>query len=272
MRAAVIRTGVVVLALGAASNAAFAQSVMTQEQVERRHNVRVFGNVLVSAARHGAELMGRRVQQIDPSVVLLSGTAPRAEGFVLDGYGVFFHVEIPKIDSVVAWALTNRGRDDAAANAIAGLKAFAQSIADPAQRQMMVTYVSNLERRFMPGGLQRMGNGAMQQNNMVPGEAGAPASMAVRPRPMDNPDLEYERLVIDQLVNAMLDYSQQLGLGADEWLTVAAKGSEGSLIPEMVFDDTVTVTLRVKGSDLADFRAGKLTRDEARARVVVREF
>ena len=269
MRTAVIRTAVVVLAVIATANAAFAQSTMTQEQVERRHNVRVFGNVLVSAARHGAELMGRRVQQIDPSVVLLSGTAPRAEGFVLDGYGVFFHVEIPKIDSVVAWALTNRGRDESALNAIAGLKAFAQSIADPAQRQMMVTYVNSIERRFAPSGMQRMGNGSMQPNAL---SMPADAAPTVRPRPMDNPDLEYERLVIDQLVNAMLDYSQQLGLGADEWLTVAAKGSEGSLIPEMVFDDTVTVTLRVKGSDLADFRAGRLTRDQARARVVVREF
>jgi hypothetical protein len=265
-----IRAAAVVLASVAAVQAAAAQTAMTQEQVERRHNVRVFGSVLVSAAQYGAELMGRRVQQIDPSVVLLSGTAPRAQGFVLDGHGVFFHVEIPKIDSVVAWALTNRGRDDAALNAIAGLKSFAQSIADPAQRQMMVTYVNNLERRFMPSGMQRLANGGAQPNAPAP-NADAPAP-AVRPRPMDNPDLEYEKMVTDQLVNAMLDYGHQLGLGADEWLTVAARGSQGTLIPEMVFDDTVTITLRIKGSDLAEFRAGKLSRDEARARVVVREF
>ena len=269
MRTAVTRTIVVALAVMAAANAAFAQSTMTQEQVERRHNVRVFGSVLVNAAQYGAELMGRKVQQIDPSIVLLSGT-PRAQGFVLDGHGVFFHVEIPKIDPVVAWALTNRGRDDAAMTAIAALKAIAQGIPDPAQRQMMVTHVSNLERRF-GAPIQRMSNN-MPSGLAAPISDAMPATPVVRPRPMDNPDLEYEKLVTDQLVNTMLDFGHQLGLGADEWLTVAARGSEGNLIPGMVFDDTVTITLRIKGSDLSEFRAGKLTRDEARARVVVREF
>jgi hypothetical protein len=265
----VIRTGVLAAVFAAAGTAAFAQSPMTQEQVERRHNVRVFGDVLVSAARYGAELMGRRVQTVDPSVVLLSGTAPRAQGFVIDGHGVFFHVEIPKIDPVVAWALTSRGRDEAALTAIAGLKAFAQQIPDPAQRQMIVNNLLNIERRFLPPGLQRTAN----TSGFAPApDASAQPAAVVRPRPIDNADLEYEKLVTEQLVNAMLDYGHQLGLSADEWLTVGARGSEGNLIPGMVFDDTVTIMLRIKGSDLADFRGGRLTRDEARAKVVVREF
>jgi len=100
----------------------------------------------------------------------------------------------------------------------------------------------------------------------------APAQAAPRPQPMDDPDLEYERLVTEQLVDAMLDHSHQLGLGADEWLTVAARGSHGPLMAQAAFDDSVTLTLRVRGSDLADFRAGVITREQARARVVVSEF
>ncbi len=44
----------------------------------------------------------------------------------------------------------------------------------------------------------------------------------------------------------------------------------------MAFPDTVsdmvTVTLSVRVSDLVDFRAQRLTREQARTRVVVKEF
>jgi len=118
----------------------------------------------------------------------------------------------------------------------------------------------------LPPGATRPGT--LQQNAGVAGYASEP-SLAPAPT-MEDPDGEYERLVTEQLVNAMLDFSHQLGLGADEWLTVAARGSQGPL--DTVYDGLVTITLRIKGSDLADFRAGRLTRDEAKARVVVREF
>jgi len=267
-----IRVAFAALAVTVASGVASAQGGMTPQQLERRQNVRLFGNVLISAAQHGAERMALRVRQIDPNIVLLSRITPRAQGFVIDGHGVFFYVEIPKVDPVVAWTLTNRGRDEAAISAIAGLKAFAQSLPDSPQRQMMASYVANLERHVMPfGALQSQP--LQQVGSIEPDAAGrAPASPPVRPRPMDNPDHEYERLVIDQLINAMLDHSHQLGLAPDEWLTVAARGSQGQLIPEMVFDDSVTIQLRVKGSDLADLRTGRLTREEARARVVISEF
>jgi hypothetical protein len=96
-----------------------------------------------------------------------------------------------------------------------------------------------------------------------------PATFAPAPT-MEDPEAEYERLVIAQLENAMLDHSHQLGLASDEWLTIAARGSQGPL--ENPFDALVTITLRIKGSDLADFRAGRLTRDQAKARIVKREF
>ena len=242
---------------------AAAQSTMTQQQVERRYAIRQFGNALVGAAQHGAELMDLRVQQLDPGIILIARTAPRAQGFVLDGHGVFIHVEVPAVDPVVAWALTNRGRDEAAIAAIGGIKAFLQGISDPQQRQAMQNYVANLERRFTRPGPQR--------TSAAEGTGMAPAAPAAAPRPMENPDMEYEKLVMDQLVNTMLDYSQQLGLAADEWLTIAARGSQGPLTPA-VSDDSVTLTLRIKGSDLAEYRAGRITRDEAKARVVVREF
>jgi hypothetical protein len=62
-----------------------------------------------------------------------------------------------------------------------------------------------------------------------------------------------------------------MGIGADEWLTVAARDAEGPLNPSEPYD-AVTIVLRIKGSDLAAFRAERLTREEARKRVEVREI
>lgn len=265
MKMNVTRIAIAVAAIAACAQTAAAQSTMTQAQVERRYAIRQFGNTLVGAAQHGAELMDLRVQQLDPGVFLIARTAPRAQGVVIDGHGVFFLVEIPAVDPVVAWALTNRGRDEAAIAALTGIKSFLQGISDPQQRAALDNYVLNLEKRFTRPGMQRTGAAPpATAMGMAP-----PATTA--PRPMENPDMEYEQLVTQQLVNAMLDYSQQLGLAADEWLTIAARGSQGPLTPA-VSDDSVTLTLRIKGSDLAEFRAGRITRDEARARVVIREF
>jgi hypothetical protein len=73
------------------------------------------------------------------------------------------------------------------------------------------------------------------------------------------------------LIDAMLDHSKNLELKPDEWLSVAARGSEIGLTPGEIFQIT-TVVLRVKGSDLADYLAGKLTKEQAREKVEVRQF
>ncbi len=82
---------------------------------------------------------------------------------------------------------------------------------------------------------------------------------------------KYHDAVKLALIDAMLDHSKNLELKADEWLSVAARGSEMGLMPGEVFQLT-TVVLRVKGSDLADYLAGRLTKDQARAKVEVRQF
>jgi hypothetical protein len=69
----------------------------------------------------------------------------------------------------------------------------------------------------------------------------------------------------------MLNYSGPMNLAPDEWLTIAARDSEGPLMPGAV-DDASTIVLRVKGSDIAEFLAKKITPEEARKRVEVKEF
>jgi len=72
-------------------------------------------------------------------------------------------------------------------------------------------------------------------------------------------------------IDAMVDYGTTLNLGQDEWLTVAARDNGDGIIPGDL-NEMVTITLRLRGRDLADVKAGRLSRDEARQRVEVRAF
>lgn len=87
----------------------------------------------------------------------------------------------------------------------------------------------------------------------------------------EDPGEKYREAVKLSLIDAMLDHSKNLELKPDEWLSVAARGSESGLLPGEIFQLT-TVVLRVKGSDLTDYLAGRLTKDEARQKVEVRQF
>ena len=97
------------------------------------------------------------------------------------------------------------------------------------------------------------------------------AKEALRNVTADDPGQRYRDAVKLALIDAMLDNSKNLALQADEWLTIAARGSETGLLTNEILQ-LRTVVLRVKGSDLADFLAGRLTQEEARQKVEVRQF
>ncbi len=77
--------------------------------------------------------------------------------------------------------------------------------------------------------------------------------------------------VRDALASAMLEYGSTLSLGADEYLTIAARDSENVVMPGDL-SETVTVLMRIKGSDLYEYKAGHLTEADARRRIELREF
>ena len=88
---------------------------------------------------------------------------------------------------------------------------------------------------------------------------------------IDDPDRQYTDAVKSALIDAMLDHSLSMDLGPDEWLTVAARQSEGPLAPNQLFD-VATIVIRVKGSDLSVYIADRTKRAEVRQKVDVRVF
>jgi hypothetical protein len=198
----------------------------------RREQIGVMEGVLAEAVKNGARRAGRDFQPNLPGVLSLTGQA-RARGFILEGYGVFFDVEIPSLLKSVAWMMQSTERD---------LKSAADTL-------------QSLRDRAAP---QRAANAARTDD-------------AVIELPVVDPDALYHKSVIAACVDAMIEWSNPMDVQPEEWLTVALRGTEGQTAPGEL-SETHTVLLRVKGTDLSDFRAGRISREDARKKVVIREF
>lgn len=254
-----------------------------------RYHVRQMENVLERAVQHAADVMSRRLQAMSPDVMALAG-APRAQGFRIDGYGLFFSVEVPRLSESVNWALRvlSQDRDE---RVLTSLQKLARSEQDAAVRADLERAMRAVQLQLAPAGLPAGTPAAAARRPATPGppptsSPGAEAGSATAvddeasasrgavtnaPETMADPSAVYEDEVKGALVDAVLDYAGSLPMMPTEWVTVAARDAGYMAFPDAV-SDMVTVTLSVRVSDLADFRAQRLTRDQARARVVMREF
>jgi hypothetical protein len=215
--------------------------------------------VLVQAVRLGAEEVSTEMERFEPAGVTVLSGVPRARGFVLDGYGVFFDVEIPDMNQSVIWSMMNVQRDRQVGNALDSLRNAIQSIPDGPNRQQAQGALEQVTKTVGP---------AMPPRGPQGQPAPAPGQIAAATATMPDPNVLYSEAVKGALIDVMLDHSLQMSLGPDEWLTVAARASEGPM-PPAGLSDLITIILRVRGSDLAVYQADPTKRDEIRQRVKV---
>lgn len=280
--------GAVAVAVVVATGASAQQP--SQDPGQARYDLFTMEGVLERAVAHGADRLVRQVRSLMPDMLLMSGAA-QARGFRLDGYGVFFDVEVPVLRRSVAWSLRTMmdGNGMAATTALQQFRAHVESLQDPRLKADLQQALKRIELQVGPVQSPRPRSGpapAVAQRGTVTAleVEEPPAAMTAAPPPapqltpadealLTNPSEVYEKEVIAALIDAMLDYSAPIGVGPDEWLTVAARDNEhrDRLMPGDSYD-LMTIVLRIKGSDLAAFRTERITRDEARKRVEVREF
>lgn len=121
----------------------------------------------------------------------------------------------------------------------------------PSMRRSMVWSLQQLER-------------ASSGNAKI--KAAAPGG-SIQPREI------YLTEITTALTDAIVDHGIPIGVAADEWLTVAARESGARrFVPADPNDTAMTIILRIKGSALAALRERKLTREEARKRVEVKQY
>ena len=253
MKKAILFAVIVTMAVPALSQA---QGRSRDEQ--RRNQIRMIEGVLVQAVRLGAAEVSKEMQRFEPAGVTVLTGVPRARGFLLDGYGVFFDVEIPDMNQSVIWSMMNMQRDRQLGNAFDSLLAAIGTMPAGPNRDQAENALRQVTKTVGPAAPVRGPQG----------QAPAPGQVGAATIPPD-PDRLYSEAVKSALVEAMLGYSVQMDLGADEWLTVAARASEGPVPSQAGLSELITIVLRVKGSDLSIYHADPTKRDEIRQRVKV---
>jgi hypothetical protein len=265
----------------AASAPASAQTDELQLK-EARYQIGQIERLLEGAVEFAATVFRDRLHALMPADMLLTESA-RARGFRLDGYGVFFDVEVPSLQGTLAWSF--RTLDQNALGLDSALRTLRTFIEQSATNDV------NLEQALRRIELQ-VGPVGPPAGDLLPSVAGArtvagtaaslpdqpptnqpdAATSAARETILDDPNEAWRVQVRDALMDTMLEHSRGLSIGGTEMLTVAARGiNEG---PRLGPADTEarTVVITVRGADLTAFLAGQISRDEARKRVEVRVF
>ncbi len=252
-----------VLILGVAlAPAAFAQTAPRPVDTRQTHyQIGVMERVLEGAVEHGAANLRERLQALFPDAPaqLLILDNPRVRGFRLEPYGVFFDVEVPSLNGTLTWTL--RTLDPQGPSAAAGSAPVPASTLKP---------ILPNPRRAAAAPDRPVTSTAVSPK----AAQGAPAAVApaADDRILENPNEEYRGEVVQALADAMVDYSGPLAVGADEWLTIAARGIQDRPRVGPPDNDVQTVLIRVRGADLTAFRAGQLSRDEMFKRIERRVF
>jgi hypothetical protein len=234
------------------------------EQVQARHEIAALEGVLENAVRYGAQMLSQHVQSsATPESVLLTGLA-RARGFRLDGYGVVFDVEFPSIRRSVAWSMRVLERPDPdLLAAMKELRKNSRGIADQHTLQELDRTIKTLDDQIKT-------YDAAQMKTVSTADASRPAAV---PAPVDDPRATYAAEMTSALVNAILDHGAPVGVGPDEWLTVAARESlDLRFMPDDPSGSGTTLILRIKGSDLDALRERRLSREDALKRVEVKQY
>ena len=272
----------ITVGLAGAASAQAPQAAEPEEQVKARQKIFMMEGVLERAVQLGVDNLRRKVRTVMPDDALLQGGAPTVRGFRLEGYGIFFDIEVPELRQSMAWTLrTINESGTALARDLAQIRAFAKSIADPQVRADLDRTIQRIQQQLGPVPPVPPSRAAAQgtpgpmvtaQSVELPQAPAAPPPPAVDQVLLDDPSEAYRREVKAAVIDAMIENSGPLVLGVNERLTVAARG-DAQRDPFMPGDpDVKTILLSIRGSDLNAFRTGQLTLDEVRDRVEVREF
>ena len=275
--AAMISTG---MALAIAAPV-FAQAPVPRGERDSRYQIGMMEGVLQKAVEHGAAVMRERLRSVLPADMLLSNRV-HVRGVRLEGYGVMFDVDVPSLEGAF-WSFQTLDQNNLGLeSAMSALRAHVNASGDPTLQQAlqrmelavpMPMPVTNTQGSAAAS-VQRAGSPASTNDAVIGRAAPAPAQAQASAQPSAaQPDLTdlYHTEIIDALAEAMLDHSRGLAIGPNDWLTVVAGGVDDEPLAG-VDSDVQTAIIRIKGSDLADFLANRISHEEARQRIDVKVF
>ena len=250
-----------------------------QETIRGRQRIALIEGMLERAVQNGVDNFSRQIQALAPNadgMAMLMG-APQVRGFRLsldpNANSVFFDVLMPSLQLSMVWPLRySQGADPATLSKLSDLRNELDRLSDPQMRLELTQRVREIEMQLAGSPQVTRRRGATNVANVQATAAGAPpaispADMAI----LDDPAEAWRREVRSTLVDAMIE-NIGLNIGPDDYIVIAARGvlSPDRLVADA--GDARTIEFRLKGSDLAAYRAQSITLEEARRRVAVREY
>jgi len=249
---------------------------------ERLSEVHMLESILANAVNQGASALAHEMQQTDPGS-LISINQARARGIALDGYGVLFDVDVPLMNMSVMWSerkmfvqqLRNRVGDARRYQARATTAEDKQRLQD--QIDLLTTQIEAMTPRPIapppppPTPVTPVADTVQAPPGTVVAANTPPDVAPVASIDTRSTDEMYTDAIKKALMDAMVNHSSALNLTDAEWLLVAARDNNGPTIPGAI-NDRSGIILRIKGSDLAAFRANKLSRDEVLKKVEILEW
>lgn len=205
-----------------------------------RPQVQTFEMVLGRAIEVAGRNFAARANQIAPDmmpVAFPTGEAPNVSGVVVRDLGLYvFHVQVPSIGLTLQ-----------VMNLMANRQPF--GVAPQGPRQVN----------------ERVGSTGVVTPDPVSAPPGGPTKLDF--------EVEYRLAVREALIEAVVDNAASLPMGASESLLVVASGIDPS-VPNPFYRNPPgqKLVLRVKASDLAAFREGRIARDEVKQRVLASSF
>jgi hypothetical protein len=245
------------------------------QQIRARFQILAMEGVLEKAVQLGAQRVRAEIQAAAPDapdMLFITGLA-RARGFWLEGYGVFFDVDVPAMRRSLTWTLRVLEQGDRGlGNELAALKRLTATVDNPAARRDLQQAIQRIEAQVGPARIANAPGAPALTVSEAASSTAVAAPPAERAPILADPDAVYTTEVKDALVEAMIEFSSSLPLTPTEWLTVAARDQDVSRLQPADPYDVSTILVRIKGADLAAFRAGQITREEARRRVELKEY
>jgi len=237
---AVVSSRALVVGLGLSLVAPLAAQQVQPDATDSqaRFQIRLYETALKQAVLRAGERLAERANEVVPGVQLSPATEPVAQ-WVPTLEGPVFNVQIP--------LLLSAGID----------------LMKLLQDQQQQTQAASTPAMPVAQGPSRVsGQGVV---------AADPMAQSPVLRGSFQPDKEYTAFAREALIDALLDNSSGLPLKDGERLEIAASGFEvnrGALYPDV----SRKLVLVISAADLTAFRQGKITRDDAKAKIIEKRY
>ena len=255
-----------------------AQTSVDRSETQSRYQIGQMERVLEGAVEHGATLTRDRLKAVlppaDTADTLMTGENARARGFRLEGYGVFFDVLVPPFytETTLTWSIRTLDQHDLGLDsALKELRAHIQQSGDVNLQQALKRVELQVSPATLASPSVPVGSGARNATGSAAATTADTPSAPADPI-LNDPNEAYRSEVIQALKDAMLEHSSSLAIEPNEWLTIAARGNDDRPRLAPADTDARTRIIRLRGSDLAQFLARQISKDEALKRIEVRVF